>query len=228
MTRPTVIETRDVTKHFDEGAIKALDGVDLTIGEGEFVAIVGPSGSGKSTLLHMLGALDTPTSGRVVVDGTDIATEPDLAGFRRRTVGFVFQLHNLIPTLSALENVQIPLVESGLASSERRSRALSLLDQVGLGERADSMPTKLSGGERQRVAIARALVNEPRVLIADEPTGAVDSENSRRIMDLLRAINAERGTTLVVVTHDPEVADRADRVIRMLDGRVVPETEAAA
>lgn len=227
MTRTSIIETRGVTKYFDEGAIRALDGVDLIIREGEFVAIVGPSGSGKSTLLHLLGALDTPTSGHVVVDGTDMATESDLASFRRRTVGFVFQLHNLIPTLSAVENVQIPLIESGLTSSKRRSRALALLDQVGLGERAESLPTKLSGGERQRVAIARALVNEPRILIADEPTGAVDSENSRRIMDLLRAINEERGTTLVVVTHDPEVAKRADRVIRVLDGRIVPEEEAA-
>lgn len=224
----TIIEATDLVKHFDEGAIRALDGADLTIAEGEFVAIIGPSGSGKSTLLNMLGALDVPTSGRVVVDGVDLAEERDLAGFRRRTVGFVFQLHNLIPTLTAQENVQIPLVESGSPPSERRDRARHLLEEVGLGQRLDNLPTKLSGGERQRVAIARALVNRPKVLIADEPTGAVDSTNSVRIMDLLKSINREQGMTLVVVTHDPNVASQADRVIHVLDGKIAePEGDAA-
>ncbi|MDH4140047.1 MAG: ABC transporter ATP-binding protein [Coriobacteriia bacterium] len=222
-----IIEAYDLMKHYDDGAIKALDGVDLSIEEGEFVAIIGPSGSGKSTLLHMLGALDSPTSGRILIDGVDLAAERDLAGFRRRTVGFVFQLHNLIPTLTAEENVEIPLVESRLKRLERRSRAKELLSRVGLGKRLDNLPTKLSGGERQRVAIARALVNGPRILIADEPTGAVDSENSVRIMELLKEINRSTGMTLLVVTHDPEVAERADRIIRMLDGHVV-EREAAA
>ncbi len=222
-----IIETRNVTRHFDDGAIKALDGVDITIEEGEFVAIIGPSGSGKSTLLHMLGALDSPTSGQVLIDGVDLAKERDLASFRRRTVGFVFQLHNLIPTLTALENVQIPLVESGMPRLERVKRARELLGRMGLEKRTGNLPTKLSGGERQRVAIARALVNDPRILIADEPTGAVDSENSRRIIELLKDINRATGMTLILVTHDPGVAAQADRVIRVLDGRIVPEQDAA-
>jgi len=222
-----IIETRNVTRYFDDGAIKALDGVDIAIEEGEFVAIIGPSGSGKSTLLHMLGALDSPTSGQVVIDGVDLAQERDLATFRRRTVGFVFQLHNLIPTLTALENVQIPLVESGMPRLERVQRARELLGRMGLEKRTGNLPTKLSGGERQRVAIARALVNDPRILIADEPTGAVDSENSRRIIELLKDINRTTGMTLILVTHDPGVAAQADRVIRVLDGRVVPIGDAA-
>ena len=216
-----IIEATGIRKHFDRGAIKALDGVDLAIEAGEFVAIIGPSGSGKSTLLHMLGALDTPDEGRIVIDGSNLAKERDLASFRRRTVGFVFQLHNLIPTFTALENVQIPLVEDGLRPAERRVRALELLERVGLAERLDNLPTTLSGGERQRVAIARALVNKPRILIADEPTGAVDSANSKRIIDLLRDISRETGMTLIVVTHDPQVAQQADRIIRFLDGKVV-------
>jgi len=171
----------------------------------------------------MLGALDSPDEGRIVIDDIDLAEQGDLASFRRRTVGFVFQLHNLIPTLTALENVQIPLMEDGLSSAERRTRALELLKRVGLADRMDSLPTTLSGGERQRVAIARALVNRPRILIADEPTGAVDSENSVRIMELLKDLKRETGMTLIVVTHDPTVADQADRIIRVLDGRVVTE-----
>jgi putative ABC transport system ATP-binding protein len=227
--RPTMpmIETHDLTRHFDDGAIRALDGVTMTVEAGEFVAIIGPSGSGKSTLLNLLGALDTPTSGRITIDGVDLSEERDLAGFRGRTVGFVFQLHNLIPTLSALENVQIPLVGSGLSRKERRERAAGLLRRVGLGERLRSLPTRLSGGERQRVAIARALVNRPKILIADEPTGAVDSENSKRIMELLREISRETGMTLLVVTHDPTVAAEADRIVNMLDGVIVQMEEAA-
>lgn len=222
-----IIDTHELKRYFDEGTIKALDGVDLSIEEGEFVAIIGPSGSGKSTLLNMLGALDTPTSGRVVINGVDLARERDLAGFRRRTVGFVFQLHNLIPTLTALENVQIPLVDSNLSRKERGELAADLLSRMGLSERLNNLPTKLSGGERQRVAIARALVNSPRILIADEPTGAVDSENSKRIMVLLKEINRETGMTLIVVTHDPNVAEQADRTIHVLDGRILAEEDAA-
>lgn len=223
-----IIEASGLVKHFDDGAIRALDGVDLQIREGEFVAIIGPSGSGKSTLLNMLGALDTPTEGRVVIDGIELGTERDLAGFRRRTVGFVFQLHNLIPTLTALENVQIPLVESDMPAAQRKAKAQGLLEQVGLGKRLNNLPTKLSGGERQRVAVARALVNDPAVLIADEPTGAVDSNNSRKLMELLRSVNRDRGTTLIVVTHDSDVAAQADRIIRVLDGRIVDDTEEVA
>ncbi|MDP2299674.1 MAG: ABC transporter ATP-binding protein, partial [Actinomycetota bacterium] len=202
-----IIEATGVKKHYDHGAIKALDGVDLSIEPGEFVAIIGPSGSGKSTLLHMLGALDAPDEGTVVIDGADLAHERDLASFRRRSVGFVFQLHNLIPTLTALENVQIPLVDDGTRPAERTTRATELLRRVGLADRLGNLPTTLSGGERQRVAIARALVNRPRILIADEPTGAVDSENSRLIMELLKELNRETGMTLIVVTHDPAVAE---------------------
>lgn len=218
-----IIEATGVKKHYDRGAIKALDGINLTIEPGEFVAIIGPSGSGKSTLLHMLGALDAPDEGTVVIDGSDLARERDLASFRRRTVGFVFQLHNLIPTLTALENVQIPLVDDGTRPAERKTRAVELLERVGLADRLHNLPTTLSGGERQRVAIARALVNRPRILIADEPTGAVDSANSRLIMELLKQLNRDTDMTLIVVTHDPVVAEQADRVVRVLDGRVVTE-----
>ncbi len=224
---PTVAEpmlaVRDVARHFEGGRIKALDGVSFDIPAGQFVAIVGPSGSGKSTLLNILGALDRADRGHVRIDGVDLATHGDLAGFRRHTVGFVFQLHNLIPTLTAWENVQIPLMETRLPPRRRRERAQELLSLVGLDHRADNLPTQLSGGERQRVAIARALANEPRILIADEPTGAVDSKNAQAIMALLQRICRERGTTLVVVTHDPTVAALADRTIRFRDGQLVDE-----
>lgn len=215
-----IIRVRDVVKHYDDGRIHALDGVSVDIAEGEFVAIIGPSGSGKSTLLHMLGALDIPDEGTVVVDGKDLAAIRDLASFRRVTVGFVFQLHNLIPTLTAWENVQVPLMESKSSPRSRKERALELLAELELTDRAENLPTELSGGERQRVAIARALANDPRILIADEPTGAVDSANSARIVQMLRRLAKERGMTLVVVTHDPTVASQADRIITILDGRV--------
>jgi len=215
-----IISVRDVVKHYDDGRIHALDGVSVEVAEGEFVAIIGPSGSGKSTLLHMLGALDVPDEGTVVVDGQDLTAIRDLASFRRVTVGFVFQLHNLIPTLTAWENVQVPLMESKLSPKKRKERALELLAELELGDRAENLPTELSGGERQRVAIARALANDPRILIADEPTGAVDSANSARIVQMLRRLAKERGMTLVVVTHDPTVASQADRIVTILDGRV--------
>jgi len=216
----SIISVRDVVKHYDDGRIHALDGASLDIAEGEFVAIIGPSGSGKSTLLHMLGALDVPDEGTVVVDGKDLTAIRDLASFRRVTVGFVFQLHNLIPTLTAWENVQVPLMESRLSPRKRKERALELLAELELTDRAENLPTELSGGERQRVAIARALANDPRILIADEPTGAVDSANSARIVQMLRRLAKERGMTLVVVTHDPTVASQADRIVTILDGRV--------
>jgi putative ABC transport system ATP-binding protein len=221
LDRDVMIRVEDVRKHYDDGRIKALDGISLDVLAGEFLAIVGPSGSGKSTLLHMLGALDVPDSGRVTVEGTDIAGEKDLATFRRHTVGFVFQLHNLIPTLTAWENVQMALLEERMTARERKRRAVALLEKLGLANRIDSLPPKLSGGERQRVAIARALVCDPRILIADEPTGAVDSANSAAIVELLRELGRERGLTVVVVTHDPDVASQADRRVRILDGRLV-------
>ena len=215
-----IISVRDVVKHYDGGRIHALDGVDLEIAQGEFVAIIGPSGSGKSTLLHILGALDIADEGTVEVDGRDLSAVRDLASFRRATVGFVFQLHNLIPTLTAWENVQVPLMETRLSPKQRKARALELLAELELTDRAQNLPTELSGGERQRVAIARALANDPDILIADEPTGAVDSANSARIVQLLKRIAKERGMTLVIVTHDPTVAEQADRIISILDGRV--------
>ncbi len=216
-----IITLNDVKKHYDGDRIKALDGVDLEVGEGEFVAIMGPSGSGKSTMLNMLGALDVPDSGEITVAGRKLSSGDGLAAFRRDTIGFVFQLHNLIPSLTALENVQIPLMEKKMKSSGRKSRAMKLLRQVGLEDRADSLPTDLSGGERQRVAIARALANDPCIILADEPTGSVDSENARRIMELLKEVCRERGATLLLVTHDEGVAAQAERIVRMLDGRVV-------
>jgi putative ABC transport system ATP-binding protein len=215
-----IISVRGIAKHYDDGRIHALDAVDLDIMPGEFLAIIGPSGSGKSTLLHMLGALDVPDEGTVSVEGRDLTRVRDLASFRRATVGFVFQLHNLIPTLTAWENVQVPLMEVRMSPTERKKRALELLAELGMAERAENLPTELSGGERQRVAIARALANEPRVLIADEPTGAVDSVNSARILEMLKRLAKERGMTLIVVTHDPGVAAAADRIVRILDGMV--------
>ena len=215
-----IISVRDVVKHYDDGRIHALDGVTLDVAQGEFVAIIGPSGSGKSTLLHILGALDVADEGAVTVDGRDLSAVHDLASFRRVTVGFVFQLHNLIPTLTAWENVQVPLMETRLPARKRKERALELLAELELTDRAENLPTELSGGERQRVAIARALANDPDILIADEPTGAVDSANSARIVQLLKRVAKERGMTLVIVTHDPTVASQADRIITILDGRV--------
>lgn len=218
------ITVTGIKKHYDGGHIRALDGVTLTINAGEYVAIVGPSGSGKSTLLNMLAALDTPDTGQVVVHGTDLQACKDLAQFRRQTIGYVFQLHNLIPTLTAWENVQIPLMELPISARERKGRAMELLERVGMAHRANNLPTKMSGGERQRVAIARALVNDPQIIIADEPTGSVDSQNSSRILDLLEQVAAEGQRTLVLVTHDREVAARARRLIRVLDGQVVEDS----
>jgi len=210
----------DVVKTYEEGRIRALNGMDLAVQTGEFVAVVGPSGCGKSTLLHLIAALDRPDSGEIEVAGHDLAHERRLDHYRARHVGMVFQLHNLLPTLNALENVQMPMFELGIGASERRERARHLLDLVGLRERERNRPTQLSGGERQRVAIARALANEPTILLADEPTGSLDSDAGRSVLDLLERIRTESETTLVLVTHDPAIAARADRIVRMLDGRV--------
>ena len=196
----------------------------MTIAAGEFVAIQGPSGSGKSTLLHILGALNVPSGGEVRFRGTALERHTDLSAFRARTVGFVFQMSHLLPTLSALENVQIPMFEMPWPADERRRRALALLDAVGLPGRLHHRPVNLSGGERQRVAIARSLANEPLLLLADEPTGNLDSTHAERIMALLMTIHSERRITLVVVTHDDAVATQAQRVLRMLDGRIASET----
>jgi ABC-type lipoprotein export system ATPase subunit len=222
-----VIETRGVVKTFEDGLIHALDGADLTVEEGEFVAVQGPSGCGKSTLLHLIAALDRPDSGTIRVNGRDLSHVNNLSRFRAREVGLVFQLDNLLPTLGASENVQVPMFEAGLTAAQRRQRAQELLEQVGLEQRAKNLPSQLSGGERQRVAMARALANDPPILLADEPTGRLDSESGQRILDLLEELRERRGLTVVLVTHDPEVASRAHRVVRMLDGRVVSEEATA-
>jgi len=220
------IDVRGLRKSFEDGRIAALNGMDLTVSAGEFVAIVGPSGCGKSTLLHLVAALDQPDAGEIRVAGHDLGTRKDLNHYRAHHVGMVFQLHNLLPSLTALENVQVPMFELGLAPPERRRRAAELLRLVGLAGRERNRPLELSGGERQRVAIARALANEPPILLADEPTGNLDSEAGRHVLDLLEALRRERGLTVVLVTHDSSVAARADRVVHMLDGKL-DETAAA-
>ena len=219
-------ELRNVTKSFRQGAteILAVRDLDLTVAGGEFVAVVGPSGSGKTTLLQLLGALDRPTRGEVLFEGRDLARESDgsLTKLRRETLGFVFQQFNLIPTLTAAENVEAALAPSRRSSAERRDAVARVLAAVGLADRAEHLPSKLSGGEQQRVAIARALVNGPRVVLADEPTGNVDSTTGDEIVSLLRSLSAEGGQTVVLITHDHSVAARASRIVRLADGRLEP------
>lgn len=219
-----IVETRDLVKVYGDGVeVRALDGVTMQVHRGEMVAVMGPSGSGKSTLLHLLGALDQPTSGQVIVDGQDLAKVKNLDRFRARTVGFVFQLHNLIPTLTAQENVEVPLYETKMGPRARRQRARELLELVGLAGRERHLPSMLSGGERQRVAIARALANEPAIVLADEPTGELDSERSQEIISLMHRLNHELGTTFIVVTHDINVARQTDRILLLDSGRLVGE-----
>ncbi|HEY4687653.1 MAG TPA: ABC transporter ATP-binding protein [Candidatus Subteraquimicrobiales bacterium] len=218
-----LIEIKDIQKSFDSGRIRALDGLNLKVGKGEYVSIMGPSGSGKSTLLNMMGGLEKPDSGTILVNGEDITKKRDLTDYRSKTIGFVFQLHNLLPTQSALENVIAPMYESRLGSRERWQRALEILKMVGLSQRTGSYPSQLSGGERQRVAIARALANSPEIILADEPTGSLDSKSSERIMDLLIEIWRKEKKTLVVITHEEEIAKRSERVVKMLDGKIVEE-----
>jgi len=224
MENETIVETRDLTKVYGDGAeVRALDGVNLCITQGEFVSVMGPSGSGKSTLLHLIGALDRPSSGQVIVAGQDLAEVKNLDRFRSQTVGFVFQLHNLIPTLTALENVEIPLYEQRISARKRRERARELLDLVGLGDRLRHLPSALSGGERQRVAIARSLANKPTLVLADEPTGDLDSKSGAEVIALMHELNRELGTTVIVVTHDPAVARRTERIVVLDSGRIVRE-----
>ena len=221
-----MIEAVDVARSYelDGVSVPALRGVSLTIEDGDYVAIIGPSGSGKSTLMHLLGALDRPTSGKLLINGQDIATlgAPDMARLRNETIGFVFQAFHLLPRTSALDNVALPLVYRGLGARERRKRAMSTLERVGLGHRVNHRPNQLSGGEQQRVAIARALVTEPKVLLADEPTGNLDSATGQAVLDLLEKLNTESHVALVMVTHDRDIATRARRQIAMRDGEIVP------
>jgi putative ABC transport system ATP-binding protein len=228
VTAAPAVEARNVARSYrlDGVSVEALRGVTLSIDQGDYVAIVGPSGSGKSTLMHLLGCLDRPTSGSLLLGGRDVAdlSDSELADLRNHTIGFVFQSFQLLGRTSALENVALPLVYRGLRRAERRVRATAALDSVGLGHRLGHRPGQLSGGEQQRVAIARALVGEPTVLLADEPTGNLDSRSGADVMALLSRLNAERGVAVVVVTHDLEVAAHARRRIDVRDGLVERDT----
>ena len=216
----SLLQVVNVSRGYDDGAVQALVDVSLDIGAGEYVAIMGPSGSGKSTLLNLLGALDEPTTGDVIYEGRSLREETDLDRFRSRTLGFVFQSFYLLPTLTAVENVQIPMFESSLRAGERAKKAAELLALVGMSHRAKHLPAKLSVGERQRVAIARALANDPKILLADEPTGNLDTAAGEVVLELFDRLHRERGLTLVVITHDSDVAARAQRTIVIRDGRV--------
>jgi putative ABC transport system ATP-binding protein len=221
-----VFEARGIAKKFDDGQVKALRGINFCVVDGEFVAVTGPSGCGKTTLLQMLGALDRPTKGTLLYRGDSIPDMQDPSSYRAQEIGFIFQAFHLLPTFTALENVQIPMFESHLPRSERKDRAVTLLKSVGLGHRLNHFPSKLSGGERQRVAIARSLANGPSVLLADEPTGNLDSENAGLILDLIIRLHREQNMTLVLVTHDLSIAQRAARTIHMKDGRIVSDRRA--
>ena len=222
----SAIEAQDLTKIYGQGEsrVEALAGVSLKIDEGEWVAIVGPSGSGKSTLMNLIGLLDQPTSGSYVLDGREVSglKGGEVTKARRDFIGFVFQSYNLLPRESTLKNVELPMVYAGVYGAERKSRAMEALERVGLSNRADHKPPELSGGQKQRVAIARALVNRPAIVLADEPTGNLDTKSGEGILDLFAELNAD-GTTLIMVTHDMDVAARADRIVEVRDGRIVAD-----
>lgn len=222
MSEP-IINITGITRDFPLGSeiVKVLKGIDLTINKGEYVALMGPSGSGKSTLMNILGCLDTPTSGRYVLNGKDVSqmSDDELAGIRNKEIGFVFQTFNLLPRTTALDNVALPMVYAGYKKPERNERATTVLTQVGLADRMDHKPNQLSGGQRQRVAVARALVNHPSIILADEPTGNLDSKTSLEIMGLFNEIHAN-GNTVIIVTHEEEIAAYAHRVIRLRDGLI--------
>ena len=223
----SIIETVDLVKEYPQGetSLRVLKGINMKVEEGDFMAIMGPSGSGKSTLLNMIGALDKPTSGTVLIRGVDISTLNDnqLADLRSKEIGFIFQFFNLISRMKALGNVALPMAIAGVPRSERRERAAKLLEMVGLGERMHHRPTELSGGEQQRVAIARALVNDPAVVLCDEVTGNLDSGTGDDIMQLMRTLNNEEGKTFVLITHDPVVAQSTDRLVTLHDGEIIGE-----
>ena len=221
---PPLIRVEGLHRHFKMGdqIVRALDGLSAIVEAGEFLAIMGPSGSGKSTLLYLLGGLDRPTDGRIWVNGYDICTlnENTLAAYRRQEIGFIFQSFYLIPTMTALQNVMFPMLFARVPAGERRVRALGLLERVGLSDRAHHRPTELSGGQQQRIAVARALVNDPKIILADEPTGNLDSRTGTEIVQLLERLNQEEKRTILIVSHDVAVADYATRVIHLLDGKL--------
>ena len=214
-----LIRLRDVVKHFESGNVTAVNHVTLDIHRGEYVVIMGPSGSGKSTLLNILGTLDTATSGEVLFEGKSLAELPSLDRFRSQKIGFVFQAFHLLPTLTAIENVQVPMFVGSLSPRQRAARAAELLQSVGMGHRMKTLPNVLSIGERQRVALARALANNPILLLADEPTGNLDTKNGEEILELFDRLHREQKMTLVIITHSPEVGQRAGRIVRIVDGK---------
>ncbi|MDI6600356.1 MAG: ABC transporter ATP-binding protein [Thermoanaerobacteraceae bacterium] len=221
-----MIHIENMTKIYRMGKVevRALDGVDIDIDEGEFVAITGPSGSGKSTFMHLLGCLDTPTSGTYILNGSEVSKlkQDKLADIRNREIGFVFQEFNLLPRLTALENVELPLIYRGMPVHERRERAKVALEKVGLADRTNHRPTEMSGGQQQRVAIARALVGDPNIILADEPTGNLDSHSAHEVMDMLKDLNSA-GRTVILITHDMSIASEAKRIVRILDGRILSD-----
>lgn len=218
-----IIEIRNLSKVYPGGVeVRALDGIDLDIRRGEFLSIIGPSGSGKSTLLHMIGILDTPSSGTITIDGRVVTemSEKERSKARNEVLGFVFQYHHLLPDFTALENVMMPLLIAGTGKKAARDIAAGLLEDVGLAERMDHLPSQLSGGQAQRVSVARALANNPGIVIGDEPTGNLDTKSSDMIYDLLRKLNQDRGQTFILVTHDGKMAKKTDRIIRLVDGKI--------
>ncbi len=228
MNGDVVIDLKNIYKRFyigEPNELEILHGIDLTVREGEFVSIVGASGSGKSTLMNIIGALDRPTEGSYDLNGTDVcaAADTELSHIRNKQIGFVFQTYNLIPRNSALKTVELPMMYAQVSSSTRRKKAKELLEMVGMGERMDHTPDELSGGQKQRVAIARALANDPSIILADEPTGALDSQTGRMIMDLFHQLHEEKGITIILITHSNELAEETERVLTLMDGKIISE-----
>lgn len=228
-----IIRLSNITKNFFIGTpneLKVLKGIDLTVYEGEFVAIVGQSGSGKSTLMNIIGALDRPTTGEYILDDVDVikAKDGELSGIRNRKIGFVFQTYNLISKTNALRNVEMPMLYAGVGRKERQNRAEELMELVGMGDRMKHLPEELSGGQKQRVAIARAMANDPAIILADEPTGALDSETGRLVMDIFHKLHKEQGKTIILITHSPELAEETERLITIKDGEIVGERRGKA